>query len=372
MSTPRRLVILGATGTVGMQTLKIIGQAQAPLEVVCMSAHSRGEALQNLGDSQTGCSLFLTSNHDQRDELLGFLRQGNYDICLNGVVGAAGLPYSEAVLSAGCDLALANKESLVLAGGLLTDLARVTGAAILPVDSEHSAIHQCLQNASSNSIRRLYLTASGGALRDLPLDQFDRVTPAMALAHPNWDMGPRITVDSATMMNKCLEIIEACHLFNVPAEQIRVLIHRQSVVHSMVEFVDGSMLAQLGPPDMCFPIHYALHYPERVPASLQGFDPKLFSQLTFEEPDTERFPALRLGWLAASMGGAAGAVLNAADEVAVEAFLEGKLSFLEITELCSTVLQAMPELPSATLDQILTADAWARSQASAALEPSRT
>jgi 1-deoxy-D-xylulose-5-phosphate reductoisomerase len=372
MSTPRRLVILGATGTVGVQTLKIIEQAQSALQVVAMSAHSRSADLQALGIDQPGCALYLTGEADQQAELLDFLRHGNYDICLNAVVGAAGLPYSEAVLSAGCDLALANKESLVLAGELLSKLARVTGAAILPVDSEHSAIHQCLQNASSNSIRRLYLTASGGALRDLPLEDFAQVTPEMALAHPNWDMGPRITVDSATMMNKCLEIIEACHLFDVPADQIQVLIHRQSVVHSMVEFLDGSMLAQLGPPDMCFPIHYALHYPERAPSPLQGFDPQLFAKLTFNEPETERYPALKLGWQAARKGGAAGAVLNAADEVAVQAFLDGKLGFLEIAELCATVLNAMPDLPSATLDQILAADAWARSQATAALEPTHT
>ena len=249
---------------------------------------------------------------------------------------------------------------MVLAGELLRTLSEKQGGAILPVDSEHSAIHQCLRGESSKTVRNLFLTASGGALRDLPASEFGDVTPSQALAHPNWNMGPRITIDSATMMNKSLEIIEACHLFDVSAEQVKVLIHRQSVVHSMVEFQDGSLIAQLGPPDMTYPIQYALHHPHRPPSNLQGFDPHLFAKLTFEEPDTERFSALRLGWKAVKMGGAAGAVLNAADEVAVEAFLAEQISFERISQLCALALESMPELSSSTLPRILQADAWAR------------
>ena len=368
MSATRRLVILGATGTVGVQTLRILEQAESPLEVVALSAHDRAEELAALAGALGSVSTYLTSDLDQHDALLDFLRQGDYELCLNAVVGAAGLPYSEATLAAGCDLALANKESLVLAGELLTRLARATGAAILPVDSEHAAIHQCLLGADPTAIRRLYLTASGGALRDLPISELAEVSPERALDHPNWEMGPRITIDSATMMNKALEVIEACHLFHVPAEQVQVLVHRQSVIHSMVEFVDGSMLAQMGPPDMAFPILYALHYPERRPAPLQGFDPALFSTLTLEEIDPERYPALALGFEAVRRGGVAGAVLNAADEVAVEAFLAGDLRFLEITELCASVLRSIPEdFPAHTMDDVLAADTWARAQAREAL-----
>ncbi len=368
MSATRRVVILGATGTVGIQTLRILVQAESPLQVVGLSAHERADELGELAEGCPGARTFLSSDPEQCEELLAYLRGGDYEICLNAVVGAAGLPFSEAVLAAGRDLALANKESLVLAGELLTRLARATGAAILPVDSEHAAIHQCLAGADPTAVRRLYLTASGGALRDLPLHELAAVSPARALDNPNWDMGPRITIDSATMMNKALEVIEACHLFHVPAEQVRVLVHRQSVIHSMVEFVDGSMMAQLNPPDMAGPILYALHYPDRLPAPLQGFDPQLFATLTLEEPDPERFPALALGFEAVRRGGVAGAVLNAADEVAVEAFLSGQLRFLEITELCAAVMRSIPEgFACDTMDDILAADAWARKQANEAL-----
>ncbi len=364
-STTRRLVILGATGTVGVQALELL-QTSSGLDVVALSAHSRGAELEALA-SPFGCDSYLTADEDRRLALLDRLRTGDYDICLNAVVGAAGLPYSAAVLEAGCDLALANKESMVLAGGILTELSRQQGGAILPVDSEHSAIHQCLRGAHTRQVRNLYLTASGGALRDLAADDFANVTPQQALAHPNWNMGKRITIDSATMMNKALEIIEACHLFDLPADQVKVLVHRQSVVHSMVEFVDGSMLAQLGPPDMTYPIHYALHYPERPASHLPGYDPQLFSQLTFEEPNLDRFPALTLGWQAARLGGAAGAVLNAADEIAVDAFLAERIPYPELFQLCRTALDQMPNPNAETMDEILAADQWAREFTEAAI-----
>ncbi|MHC4823492.1 MAG: 1-deoxy-D-xylulose-5-phosphate reductoisomerase [Planctomycetota bacterium] len=358
MSSPRRLVILGATGTVGVQALQILQDSASPLEVVALSCHSRAEQLSSAGPEQA--KRFLTSLEEDHDALLAFLRDGEYEICLNAVVGAAGLPYTEAVLQAGRTLAVANKESLVMAGSLLMDLAHQTGASIVPVDSEHSAIHQCLLGSDHGDIRNLYLTASGGALRDTPPSELPAVTPTQALDHPNWDMGPRITIDSATMMNKAFEIVEARFLFDVSAADIQVLVHRQSVVHSMVEFHDGSMLAQLGPPDMSLPIHYALHFPDRLPSPLRGFDPKLFMQLTFEEPDAERYPALALGWKAATLGGDAGAILNAADEVAVEAFLGGRIPFPRITELCDATLQHLAGSPIPDLGAVLNADRRAR------------
>ncbi len=360
----RRLAILGATGTIGRRTLDLLAEADSPLVVVALSAHSRAEELHGLAAVLPGCASYLTGVPSQAEDLLSFLAAGEgYDLCLNGVVGAAGLPYSEAVLRAGRDLALANKESLVLAGELLTTIATTTGAALLPVDSEHSAIQQCLHGRTAAEVRHLYLTASGGALRDRPVEELSTVTPEEALAHPNWSMGPRITVDSATMMNKAFEILEAQCLFGIPARDIRVLIHRQSVVHSMVEFVDGSMLAQLGPPDMAFPIHYALHGPFRERSPLRGFDAKLFSNLSFEEPDPSRYPALSLGFRAADLGGAAGAVLNAADEVAVEAFLSGRLSYSDIVPLCAAALDALGNLPAHDLPAVYSADQRARAYA---------
>ena len=355
MPATRRLVILGATGTVGVQALQILASSGSPLEVVAVSAHSRAAELAVCGPE--GAQRFLTGQADQQQALLDFLRAGDYEICLNAVVGAAGLPYTEAVLAAGHDVALANKESLVLAGGLLAKLSAQTGGRILPVDSEHSAIHQCLPNGEGGAyLRRVFLTASGGAVRERPTAELDAVTPAQALAHPNWEMGPRITIDSATMMNKAFEIIEAHWLFGLKAEDIKVLIHRRSVVHSMVEFIDGSMLAQLGPPNMSFPIHYALHYPERKASPLQGFDPLLFSNLTFEQPNLEHYPALALGWRAVELGGDAGAVLNAADEIAVQAFLDGRISFPDITRLCASALESCFRGPIADMQAVLAAD----------------
>ena len=361
----RRLVVLGATGTVGRQALDILERARSPLRVTALSAHRSASGLEALAEALEARQglrprTFLTAEAAQAESLRAFLLEGGYGVCLQAMVGAAGLPFSEAVLRAGRRLALANKESLVLAGGLLMDLARQSGASVVPVDSEHSAIHQCLQGQPPDSVRRLWLTASGGALRDLGPEQLDAVTPEQALAHPNWDMGPRITVDSATMMNKALEILEAVHLFGVSPDRIGVLLHRQSVVHSLVEFVDGSILAQMGPPDMAFPIHYALHAPGRRPAPLRGFDAGLFRHLDFEEPDPLRWPALDLGFEAARRGGAAGAVLNAADEVAVEAFLEGRIPFPAIVGLCRLALEEMPALEASSLEEIEAADAWAR------------
>jgi 1-deoxy-D-xylulose-5-phosphate reductoisomerase len=288
--------------------------------------------------------------------------EADYDIALHGVVGAAGLLPSVRILQRGRTLALANKESLVMAGGLLMRLAREHGAAIVPVDSEHSAIFQCLRGEEIGSVRRILLTASGGPFRNTPREELDRVTPAMALRHPNWSMGRRITIGSATLMNKALEVIELHHLFGVERERIEVVIHPQSIVHSLVEFVDGSVIAQMGPPDMRGPIHYALHHPERASANLKGFDFDLFRSLTFEAPDPERFPALALGYRCVEEGSDAGSVLNAADEIAVESFLNGDISFQDISRINANVLARRPGLDSC-IEDFLRADTLARAYA---------
>ncbi len=372
MDAGRRVVLLGATGTVGVQTLAHLRRCgpQAP-RVAALAAHRSAAALRGLAEQHPQARVFLTSDPAQLEDLCAFLRGGDYEVCLNAVVGAAGLPFSAAVLEAGRTLALANKESLVCAGAWLTALARARGGALVPVDSEHAALHQCLEGRDLATVRRVSLTASGGAVRDLPLEALAQVTPEQALAHPNWDMGPRITVDSATMMNKAFEVLEAAHLFGLRPEQIEVLLHRESVVHGMVEFHDGSVLAQLGPPDMAMPIHRALSWPDTVAAPLQGFAPERWSQLSFARPDPRRYPALALGWEAVRRGGAAGAVLNAADEVAVEAFLAGRIPFPAIAQLCAEALADAPRGEIRGLEDALAADAQARAQLTARLVPAR-
>ena len=372
MDADRRLVLLGATGTVGVQTLDLLARSVGTRPQLCaLSAHRGQTALLRRCAEHPRARGFLTSDPAQHAALPEFLRRGDYEVCLNAVVGAAGLPFSAAVLAAGRTLALANKESLVCAGPLLVAEALRHGGTIFPVDSEHAALQQCLEGRDPSTVRTLFLTASGGALRDLPLNALAHVTPEQALAHPNWDMGPRITVDSATMMNKAFEILEAVTLFGVPPERVRVLLHRESIAHGMVEFEDGSVLAQLGPPDMAFPIHRALHWPGSQPAELRGFDPRLWRALHFEEPDPARWPALALGYDAARRGGCAGAVLNAADEVAVGAFLEGRLPFLEIVRLCRAALDAFPDRALHTLADAEAADAWARAFVAERLSPLR-
>jgi len=372
MDADRRLVLLGATGTVGVQTLDLLSRSSGPRpRIAALSAHRSQAALQDLAAAHPQARRFLSSDPEQRAALLDFLGKGDYEVCLNATVGAAGLPYSVRVLEAGRTLALANKESLVCAGPLLMAAARRSGGAIIPVDSEHAALQQCLEGRDLATVRTLFLTASGGALRDLPSAELEDVTPEQALAHPNWDMGPRITVDSATMMNKAFEILEAVALFSLPPERVRVLLHRESIAHGMVEFEDGSVLAQLGPPDMAFPIHRALHWPKSAPAPLRGFDPALWRELHFEEPKLERWPALALGYQAARLGGCAGAVLNAADEVAVAAFLEGRIPFLAIVRLCAEALEASTQRILRNLDDVEAADAWARAFVTERLAPLR-
>jgi len=285
-------------------------------------------------------------------------------------VGAVGLVPTYRALEAGKDVALANKETLVMAGELMVEAARVHGGRLLPIDSEHCAVHQCLGGRRADEVRRLVLTASGGPFRQRPRDTFAGVTAAEALNHPTWSMGRKITIDSATLMNKGLEVIEARWLFGIPAERVEVLVHPQSVVHSMVEFVDGTVLAQLGVTDMRLPIQYALSYPERWPAAIPGLDFTRGLRLDFEVPDHDRFPCLGLGYRALAAGGTLPSVLNAANEEAVAAFLGERIPFTAIPESILAVMDAHRPQPVQKLGDVLAADAWAREQARHVLQPS--
>jgi 1-deoxy-D-xylulose-5-phosphate reductoisomerase len=298
-----------------------------------------------------------------RDGLIAAARHDDASMVVCGLVGAVGIEPVYAAVDAGKDVALANKEALVAAGAFVMARAAATGAAVLPVDSEHNALHQCLRGEDPRSIKTLWLTASGGPLREVPLRELASVTPERALAHPTWVMGRKITIDSATLMNKGLEVIEARWLFDVGADRIKVLIHPKSIVHSLVEFADGSWKAQLGSADMRHPIQYALTHPERLPSSRPPFDLLAAGPLAFEAPDPERFPCLPLAYEALARGGAAPAVLNAANEVAVEAFLERRAGLLDIPAVIRQALERHGDNPSATLDDILAADRKARETA---------
>jgi 1-deoxy-D-xylulose-5-phosphate reductoisomerase len=289
-------------------------------------------------------------------------------VVVASAVGAVGLVPTYRALEAGKDVALANKETLVMAGELMLAQARARGGRLLPIDSEHCALHQCLEGRGPAEVRRLVLTASGGPFRDRPAETFDRITPDEALAHPTWAMGRKITVDSATLMNKGLEVIEARWLFGVDADRIEVLIHPQSIVHSMVEFVDGTVLAQLGVTDMRLPIQYALSYPERWEAAIPGLDFARAVSLEFAPPDRQRFPCLDLAAAALRAGGTTPAALNAANEEAVAAFLDGRVPFTAIAESIREVLDAHPRAPVSDLGDVLAADAWARERAGRALQ----
>jgi 1-deoxy-D-xylulose-5-phosphate reductoisomerase len=380
----KSLLLLGSTGSIGTQTLDLVRASKSAFRVRGLAAARSWQALAEqarellpdvvaIADPDAAAPLAdalpagvaLRAGPEAALELASEL---DYDLAVHGMVGAAGVLPSAAVLSRGLVLALANKESLVVAGERLMELARSAGATLLPVDSEHSGIFQCLRGEDVARVRRVYLTASGGPFRDLGIDELDAVTPEMALRHPTWDMGPRITIGSATLMNKALEIVEAHHLFGLAEDQIAVVIHRQSIVHSMVELCDGSVLAQMGPPDMRGPIHYALHHPDRAPARLPGFVPALFRELTFEEPDPARVPTLELGYRCVREGADAGCVLNAADEVAVGAFLEGRLAFTGIAEVIERCLEQLPSEPATHFEQLFEADARAREHARGLIE----
>ncbi len=374
----RSLLLLGSTGSIGTQTLELVRMEQPAFRVEGLAARGswrelleqvreftpRFVALTDAGEADQLRAGLTAKTHlfTGPDALEELCRAADYDVAVHGVVGAAGVRASVAVLERGCCLALANKESLVVAGERLMQLARERGAAIVPVDSEHSAVFQCLRGEDIGRVRRILLTASGGPFRTTPLAQLAQATPAQALRHPNWNMGPRITIGSATLMNKALEVIELHHLFGLERERIQVVMHPQSIVHSAVEFVDGSVIAQMGLPDMRGPIHYALHHPDRAPVDLRGFDFTAFKTLTFEEPDLERFPALELGFRCIDEGSDCGAVLNAADEIAVEAFLREEIALPDIARVNARVMDRRPGLDR-TVDDLLRADLLARDMA---------
>ncbi|MBK7641816.1 MAG: 1-deoxy-D-xylulose-5-phosphate reductoisomerase [Planctomycetes bacterium] len=377
------LLVLGSTGSIGTQTLELVGESPGELRVSglaarssseklleqCRRFHPRWVALEDEAAAERIAPQLPVGTHLHRGPraLEAIAAECEYDIAVHGVVGAAGLPASVRVLERGKTLALANKESLVMAGALLMPLAQRHGARIVPVDSEHSAIFQCLRGERIERVRRVILTASGGPFRKATAAELERATPEAALKHPNWSMGPRISIGSATLMNKALEVIELQHLFGLERERIEVVIHPQSIVHSLVEFVDGSVIAQMGPPDMRLPIHYALHHPDRASAPRTGFDLELFRRLEFEAPDHARFPALELGYRCVDLGQDSGAVLNAADEVAVEAFLKRRIGFTDIARINAAVLERRAGRCASVAD-LVEADASARRDAREEIE----
>ncbi|MEX2138168.1 MAG: 1-deoxy-D-xylulose-5-phosphate reductoisomerase [Pirellulales bacterium] len=419
---PTHVAVLGSTGSIGVNALAVIEASAGRLRAVALSAHSKTElalaqairheprwlvitdeeaaARQDWSSLPENTELLI--GHAALEELVGsngatairrresaptigvrrqesgtvdsgkavladvvrsaVLDDVSIDIVLAAIVGSAGLRSTWAALQAGRRVALANKETLVMAGPLVMDLAAANGVVILPVDSEHSAVFQCLQAGRRDELRRIILTASGGPFRRHSLKELDRVTVDEALRHPNWSMGPKITVDSATMMNKALEMIEARWLFNLRPDQIDVVVHPQSIVHSMVEFNDGSVIAQLSPPDMKLPIQYALCYPERFAGAAPRLNLAEPMGLEFEPPDEKRFPAVRLGREAAEAGGTAGAVLNAANEAAVGCFLAGKLAFSQIVPACRHTLERHTFENYPNLERLMALDRWAREE----------
>jgi 1-deoxy-D-xylulose-5-phosphate reductoisomerase len=373
------IAVLGSTGSIGRSTLEVIAASGGRQRVVGLSTHRNTALLLRqaqttrprivvVADPVAAAGQDWSALPAGVELLVGpegvaqLAADAEVDLVVSAIVGSVGLRGTWAALEAGKTVALANKESLVVGGPLVIDLARRKNAKILPVDSEHSALFQALQAGRRDEVCRVILTASGGPFRTFSLDQLSQVTPAKALAHPTWAMGPKVTVDSATLMNKALEIIEARWLFDLSADQIAVVIHPQSIVHSMVEYKDGSVIAQLSPPDMKLPIQYALTWPERRVGVAAKLDWSRAMSLQFEPPDFERFGALRLGLEVAAAGGTAGAVLNGANEAAVAAFLDGRLSFREIVPACESVVKNHHFNPEPSLEQLLEADRWARQE----------
>ena len=382
----KRLAILGSTGSIGQSTLSIVEQFPDRYAVAALAA---GRNLEEVFAQVVRWRPRVVSlaTEELAAELTARLRAAGVtgvqvvygtegavacatlpeaDFVVSAIVGVAGLEATHAAILAGKPVGLANKECMVAAGEILTQAARERNVPILPIDSEHNAVHQCMRVGAHGEVKTIWLTASGGPFRQLPLEQFASITPEQALKHPTWVMGRRITIDSATMLNKGLEVIEACRLFDVAPSQVRVTVHPQSTVHSLVEFVDGSILAQISVTDMRLPILYALAYPER-PASTLTFDLEALRHLDFEPPDFERFPCLRLAFEAAEKGGAHCIALNAADEVAVEAFLARRIPFMCIPRTIERVLAATPESHPATIAQVLATDREARQTASAVI-----
>ncbi len=374
----KTVAVLGSTGSIGVNTLEVARQLTDRIRVSGLSAHRNLDLLVQqtrefnpdwIVATNESCAkkyrwpklpgTQLLIGHDQLDQLVTDVQT---QVVVAAIVGTAGLRSTLAALQAGKTVALANKETLVAAGPLVMDLAARSDATILPVDSEHNAVFQCMQSGRRSEVHRVCLTASGGPFRNFSREQMQLVTAEQALAHPTWDMGQKISIDSATMMNKALEIIEARWLFDLSPDQIEVVVHPQSIVHSLVEFVDGSVIAQMSPPDMKLPIQHALTWPDRVtgPARRMMFQDAM--SLEFRPPDIGRFPAIALGLQVARQAGTAGAVLNAANEAAVAAFLDRKIGFCDIVRACQDVLQQHAFEPQPTIEQILEMDRWAREE----------
>jgi 1-deoxy-D-xylulose-5-phosphate reductoisomerase len=376
-SQPQQIAVFGSTGSIGTSALEVIGASDGRLNLLALSAHTRletaldqarrfhpkylvatcEETAQHFDASQLPAGTQFLVGHPALQRVVA---DPALDTVVAAIVGSAGLHSTWAALEAGKRVALANKETLVVAGPQVRALIHRTRAELLPVDSEHSAIFQALRAGRREDVSRVILTSSGGPFRDFSDQQLAQVTLQQALAHPTWEMGRKITIDSATMMNKALEIVEARWLFDLRPEQIEVVIHPQSVVHSLVEFRDGSMIAQMSPPDMRMPIQLALSYPERWPCPAPKLDFTRPTKLEFQPPDPERFPAIALGMEVARLGGSAGAVVNAANEAAVQGFMDGQVAFIEIVPICQRVLQEHTFEPHPSIEQVLQLDAWAR------------
>jgi 1-deoxy-D-xylulose-5-phosphate reductoisomerase len=376
----KNVVLLGSTGSIGTSTIKVAEDLPGQFRLIGLAAGNNADLLleqTRKHEPKAICIADATKAEPLRAALAGKVevRTGSEGllalatmpeahIVLIAIVGTAGLQPALAAIRAGKDIAVASKEILVMAGEIVMNEARKYGVRVLAVDSEHSAIFQCLEDKPAHSVRKLWLTASGGPFGKTPKEEFAGITVERALKHPSWVMGRKITIDSATLFNKGLEMIEARWLFDIEMARVDVVVHPQSIVHSMVEFVDGSMIAQLSTPDMCLPIQYALTYPNRVRSDRVQTNLAKLGTLTFEEPDAERFPALRLARRAGEEGGTLPAVLNAANEVAVEAFLNRKITFVQITELVARTMERHQVVAHPALDQILAADQWARTDSS--------
>ena len=384
----RRVAILGSTGSIGRQALDVIRQHRDLFEVELLTANNSSELLIAQA-REFDVNSAVICNEEKYDEVASALQKdgikvfagmdsvcslvggSNIDIVLTAMVGFSGLASTVAAIKAGKAIALANKETLVAAGSLVTALAREHGVPLLPVDSEHSAIFQCLQGCGNNRISRIHLTASGGPFREWSREKIAAAGPREALRHPNWQMGSKITIDSATMMNKGLEVIEAKWLFDVEPEDIRVVVHPESIIHSMVEFADGAVIAQLGHPDMREPIQYALAYPQRLNLDNRKLDFAALGSLSFSAPDTERFPALGLAYEALRRGGNLACTMNAANEIAVAAYLREEISFYGISELVAETMDGVEFVASPSLDDIFATNEAAKEYASALIEKRR-
>ena len=382
----KQIAILGSTGSIGQSTLSVIERYPKRYAVASLAAG------KNLEAAFEQCArwrprVISLANAELADRLEVRLREAGItgvevvhgtagtvrvatlpeaDFVVSAIVGVSGLEATYAAVQAGKSVGLANKEAMVAAGEILTAAAKAKNVPLLPIDSEHNAVHQCMRAGEKQDVKRIWLTASGGPFRNLPLSEFEKITVEQALKHPTWVMGRRITIDSATLLNKGLEIIEACRLFDLPPSQVKVTVHPESTVHSLVEYVDGSILAQISVTDMRLPILYAMSYPERVESDLT-FDMSALSQLNFQPPDFERFPCLRLAYEAAEIGGAHSIALNAADEIAVDAFLERTIPFTAIPRTIERVLQETPETHPATIAEVLALDRQARETAAEAV-----